>query len=75
MSIEVQDKVLGVATAYGYALTKGYVGTEEEFAELMASYGTVAQTAVQAKDDAVAAKNDAVTAKNGAVDIYKLNFY
>lgn len=28
-------KDLGIATAYGYAVEKGYTGTEEEFAELM----------------------------------------
>lgn len=27
---------LGLVTAYGYALSKGYSGTEEEFAEMMA---------------------------------------
>ena len=45
MSIIVDDKNIGHATAYGYAKSKGYTGTEEEFAELMASYGTVAQEA------------------------------
>ena len=40
-------KDLGVVTAYGYALTKGYTGTEAEFAELMASYATVAEQASQ----------------------------
>lgn len=38
-------KNLGHATAYGYAKAKGYTGTEEEFAELMASYAEVAQDA------------------------------
>lgn len=28
-------KDLGIATAYGYALSKGYTGTEEEFAQLL----------------------------------------
>ena len=32
---------LGIATAYGYAKSKGYTGTEAEFAELMASYADV----------------------------------
>lgn len=36
---------LGHATAYAYAVSKGYTGTEEEFAELMASYATVAEAA------------------------------
>lgn len=39
------DKNLGHATAYGYAKSKGYTGTEEEFAELMASYAEVATDA------------------------------
>jgi hypothetical protein len=37
-------KDLGAATAYGYAVEKGYTGTEEEFAELMASYASVAES-------------------------------
>ena len=28
-------KDLGIVTAYGYAVSKGYTGTEEEFAELI----------------------------------------
>lgn len=45
-------KDLGAATAYGYAREKGYTGTEEEFAELMASYATVAETAQGYANDA-----------------------
>ena len=41
-------KDLGLVTAYAYALSKGYTGTEDEFAELMASYADVGQTAVDA---------------------------
>ena len=41
-------KDLGMVTAYAYALSKGYTGTEDEFAELMASYAEVGQTAVDA---------------------------
>ena len=73
-------KDLGVVTAYGYAVSKGYTGTEEEFAELMASYATVAESAAQSAQtatekaqaaaqavlDAVAAKDAAVQAKNDA---------
>lgn len=33
---------LGIVTAYGYAKSKGYTGTEEEFALLMADYAEVA---------------------------------
>lgn len=36
---------LGIVTAYGYALSKGYTGTEEEFAILMADYADVADIA------------------------------
>jgi len=43
MDINVNDKWLGHVTAYGYAKSKGFQGTEEEFAELMASYAVVAQ--------------------------------
>ena len=35
MSISVNDKYLGHATAYAYAKSKGYQGTEEEFAQLL----------------------------------------
>ena len=41
---------IGPVTAYAYAVSKGFTGTEEEFAQLMASYATIAQdvsTAVQ----------------------------
>ena len=66
MSTVIKD--LGAATAYGYAVEKGYTGTEEEFAELMASYATVGQTAVDAKDAAVAAKTAAQTAATTATN-------
>ena len=59
-------KDLGVATAYGYAVEKGYTGTEEEFAELMASYATVAQDAAhsaeQAAESATNAHNSEINA-------------
>ena len=45
-------KDLGGATAYAYAVSKGYTGTAEEFAELMADL-------VNAKDDAEASASDA----------------
>lgn len=66
MSTVVKD--LGAATAYGYAVEKGYTGTEAEFAELMASYADVGQTAVDAKDAAVAAKTAAQTAATTATN-------
>lgn len=64
MSVITKD--LGIATAYGYAKSKGYTGTEEEFAELMASYADVAQQAEAAAQDAEDAKDEAVTAKTDA---------
>lgn len=67
-------KDLGIVTAYGYAVSKGYTGTEEEFAELMASYATVAeqaaqsaQTATQKASAAAQAVLDAVAEKDAAV--------
>ena len=50
---------LGIATAYGYAKSKGYTGTEAEFAELMASYAEVGQTAVDAAETATTKANEA----------------
>lgn len=57
-------KDLGAATAYGYAVEKGYTGTEEEFAELMASYASVAESAA---DSADAAAQSATNASNSAM--------
>ncbi len=37
------DQNIGMVTAYAYAVSKGFVGTEDEFAELMANLGTTAQ--------------------------------
>lgn len=48
------NKNLGHATAYGYAKSKGYTGTEEEFAELMAAYASVAQDAEASKQNSEA---------------------
>lgn len=42
-NIDVVRKNLGHVTAYKYAVSKGFQGTEEEFAELMASYASIAQ--------------------------------
>lgn len=64
------QKNLGIATAYGYAKSKGYTGTEEEFALLMASYATVAQeaaeSATQAAQSASTAVSGSTTARIGA---------
>lgn len=67
-------KDLGMVTAYAYAVSKGYTGTEEEFAELMASYASVAQKAVdaalaaaQSAQAAESAKDTAQTTVDGAI--------
>ena len=64
MSVITKD--LGAATAYGYAVEKGFTGTEEEFAELMASYATVAQTAVNAAQTATTKASEASTSATAA---------
>ena len=45
-------KDLGAVSAYAYAVEKGYTGTEEEFATLMASYATVAEEAAESAESA-----------------------
>ena len=60
------SKYIGDVSAYAYAVSKGYIGTEEEFAELMAAYADVGQTAVDAKDAAIVAKTAAETAASTA---------
>lgn len=57
-------KNLGIVTAYGYARSKGYTGTEEEFAELMASYADVAQDAAHSAEEAA----QSAQAAAGSVD-------
>lgn len=54
---------LGIATAYGYAKSKGYTGTEDEFAELMKSYMDVAQRAEASAQAANTHKNNAAQSK------------
>ena len=46
------NRNFGIATAYGYALSKGYTGTEEEFAELMARLPEFAEEAEASAQDA-----------------------
>lgn len=48
------NKNLGHATAYGYAKSKGYTGTEDDFATLMASYADVAEQARESAEDSEA---------------------
>lgn len=57
---------LGTVTAYGDAVAAGYTGTKAEWQSLMASYATVGQTAVDAKDVAVQEAAEAVAASNVA---------
>ena len=59
------SKDLGMVTAYAYAVSKGYTGTEDEFAQLMASYADVGQTAV---DAALEATRQAGLAAESAAD-------
>ena len=79
MSVITKD--LGAVSAYGLALEAGFEGTEQEYAELLASYGTVAQEAADSAGRAAQAANatgqlysqttlardEAVIAKNDAV--------
>lgn len=60
------NKNLGTVTAYGYAKSKGYTGTEEEFAELMADYATVGQQAAASAQEAAASAQGAQAAKDDA---------
>lgn len=64
---------LGHVTAYGYAKSKGYTGTEAQFAQLMADFAGAANTAVEAaseaegyKDAAAGYASDATTAATNA---------
>lgn len=59
------NKDLGIATAYAYAVSKGYTGTEDEFAALMADYADVGERAEAA---ATAAAASATAAEGSAGD-------
>lgn len=61
-------KDLGIATAYGYAVSKGYTGTEEEFAILMASYATVAEEATESASEAAESASAAGTSATSAAE-------
>jgi hypothetical protein len=63
MATVVKD--LGAVTAYAYAVEQGYTGTEEEFAQLMASYADVAEDAA-ASAQAAAASEAAASASEQA---------
>ena len=60
------SKYIGDVSAYAYAVSKGYTGTEEEFAELMADYADVGQRAEDAADSALNSKTAAQTAAQTA---------
>lgn len=62
------SRFIGNVSAYAYAVSKGYTGTEEEFAELMASYAEVGQTAVDAAESALNSKTAAQTAATTATN-------
>lgn len=59
-----QEFDLGLVTAYAYAVSKGYTGTEEEFAELMASYATVAEAAAASAAAAAGSADEAEAARD-----------
>ncbi len=44
------DERIGLTTAYGYAKSKGYTGTEEEFAQAMANAGITLESITEAVD-------------------------
>lgn len=60
-----QTTNVGHMSAWSFARSKGYTGTSEEFAELMASYATVAQ---QAAESAGNASQSAQSASQSATD-------
>jgi lysophospholipase L1-like esterase len=68
MSINVNDKNLGHATAYAYYKAGGGTMTEAEFTEFMADFGTASQTAVEAAQAALASETAARTAETTATN-------
>lgn len=64
---EIQ-KNLGHATAYGYAKSKGYTGTEDEFAALMADYAEVGERAEAAATAAAASATAASGSATAAAE-------
>ena len=66
MSTVIKD--LGAVSAYAYAVEKGYMGTEAEFAELMADYAEVGQRAEDAAESALNSKTAAQTAATTATN-------
>jgi hypothetical protein len=68
MSINVNDKNIGHATAYAYYKAGGGTMTEAEFTEFMADFGTASQTAVEAAQAALASETAAQTAATTATN-------
>lgn len=64
------SQYLGDVSAYAYAVSKGYTGTEDEFAQLMADYAAVGdraeEAATEAAASATAAAGSATTATEAA---------
>lgn len=64
------SQYLGDVSAYAYAVSKGYTGTEDEFAQLMADYAAVGEraeeAATEAAGSATAAAESATTATEAA---------
>ena len=46
------SRFIGNVSAYAYAVSQGYTGTENEYAELMASYASVAEEAAESAESA-----------------------
>ena len=66
--MSVIRKDLGVVTAYAYAVSQGYQGTEEEFAEELANGANYAREAETAKTGAETAQAAAEAAQGAAED-------
>lgn len=56
MSTQSKTKILGTATAYGYAVKHGYTGTEEEFGEEQAKFAENAKKLRETKEEVVSMK-------------------
>ena len=61
---ETRQKNLGHATAYAYAKSMGYSGTEEEFAELLAGQATIAE---RTEEERLKAEGYALGTQEGVV--------
>ena len=59
---------LGISTAYGYAVSKGFTGTEDEFAELMLGYAEAVQQAKQSADNSESSAEDSEAWAKGTRD-------